>query len=88
MAGNWIIGDDNNAVILNNQARPVDVLAWCWGELVAMRSVLRMLTVSDTDIDPNVLYEVVGHHMAPLPEILSAAIDRLISDAKQEGDAP
>ena len=87
MSGMWTNINHPPAVIVNSAASPVDLLSWCLGELTALRSVMNVLTVRDEDIDPNKLFEMVGHHLEPLPDVFSYALDLLKPDAKQEGDA-
>jgi hypothetical protein len=87
MAENWSGPGETSAVIVNREAPIVDVLAWCWGEIVALRSVVRLLTFDGNDIPANVVYETVGHHLDRLPDVLEAAIDGLLREVKKGGAA-
>ena len=88
MAENWSGPGETSAVIVNREAPVIDVLAWCWGEIVALRSVVRLLSLDDgNDIPANVVYETVSHHLERLPDVLGAAIDGLWREVKKGGAA-
>jgi hypothetical protein len=77
MAKFWTKHSSPPAVIVNREASPVDLLSWCMAELTALRSIVNELTVREVDIEPNKLFEMVGHHLDPLPDVLEKAIDGL-----------
>ena len=87
LAANWINDEYPPAVIVNNAARPVDVLAWCWGELTALRSVLQGLSEGGSDIAPDLLRDALFHHIDPLPDVLGAVISGMCFSDEQKGGA-
>jgi len=63
------------AVIVNPNAHPIDVIAWCHGELVNIMKTMDALMCLELDegIEPEKLYDIIGHRMEPLPKVLKAA---------------
>ena len=82
----WARRGNPPAVIVNREAPPEALLSWCLGELTALRGIVNVL-VREESIDPEGLYEMVGHHLEPLPNVLEAAIALLSADSKTKGGA-
>jgi hypothetical protein len=73
-------------VIVNREAPPEALLSWCLGELTALRGIVNVLAREES-IDPEGLYEMVVHHLEPLPNVLEAAIKGMTAESKTEGGA-
>lgn len=80
LAGNWPnLNDKTPALMINPEASPLDMLAWCWGEVASMQSALDALAAAQAPIEPGELSGIFLHRMAPLERVLSEAISALIA---------
>ena len=86
LAKNWTgVNTQNPAVIVNPQAGPLDLLAWCWAELLSLQSAADVLEASNDDIDKGDFSTLVVYRIAPLANVLEQALNRLHSEATQAG---
>ena len=92
LADSWGNHAPSPAVIINPDAHPLDVLAWCMGELQSLRDVVLEITAFSDGLEANELHTIVGHRLAPLPKALEAAhagFRRIVRgpDANSQGSA-
>lgn len=75
LAENWIglnEPDTVPAVIVNPDATPLALLAWCWGEAKHLSDISALLCASG-EVDPGIFY----HRLPGLTAALEHAIERL-----------
>ena len=83
LAKNWTeLNDRNPAVVLNPKAGPLDLMAWCWGELLSLNSAVDALQASTDDIDKGDFCALIVHRMDPLLGVFDLAMEKLIDDEK------
>ena len=83
LAKNWTeLNDRNPAVVLNLKAGPLDLMAWCWGELLSLNSAVDALQGSTDDIDKGDFCALIVHRMDPLLGVFDRAMEQLIDDEK------
>lgn len=70
------------ALIINPEATPLDMLAWCWGEIVSMQASLDSLTSASAPLDPGELSGIFLHRMAPLERVMHEAVCALVEQQK------
>lgn len=86
LAKNWpSLNTETPAIIVNPAASPLDVLAWCWGEVKSLRMAAEALSGSHESIDSDVVYAVFLHRLAPLSDVMCDAIQALAMSRKQDG---
>lgn len=82
MARNWVqFNKETPAVVLNPQARPLDLMAWVWGELQSVHAAAYTLAGDRNGIDKGAFDALILHRIDPLLIVLEAAIDQLCLDA-------
>lgn len=80
LAGNWpSLNDAAPALIINPEATPLDMLAWCWGEIASMHAALNVLVSLGDPIEAGELSGIFLHRIAPVEVVLSEAIDALVN---------
>lgn len=85
LAGNWPgINEENPALIVNPQASPLDLLAWCWGEAMSLEASALALTAFGAEIKSGELAAIFQHRLSPLANVLGAAVDALSAQARVE----
>ena len=70
------------ALIINPEATPLDMLAWCWGEIVSMQSSLDSLASASAPLEPGELSAIFLHRIAPLERVMHEAVCALIQQQK------
>lgn len=81
LAGNWTsLNNKTPALILNPDASPLDLLAWCWGEIASMNASLDSLASAEAHIEPAELSGIFLHRMAPLQSVMHEAVSFLIAE--------
>ena len=86
LAKNWpSLNREQPAIIVNPAASPLDVLAWCWGEVKSLRLAAEGLVGSDDALDGEVVYAVFLHRLAPLSDVMCDAIQALVLSQQQDG---
>ena len=86
LADNWThLNENTPAVIVNPEARPLDLMAWCWGELQSMQAAADALTCGSDDINKGDFSALIVHRLAPLTVVFAKAMDQLYGDAVQSG---
>ena len=80
---NWPdVNDGTPAVIVNPAAQPLDLLAWCLGEVNSLQAVLDALASSETPIEPSELSGIFLHRIEPLGKVLYAAVTVLVEQKR------
>ena len=83
LARNWTeLNDRNPAVVLNPNAGPLDLMAWCWSELVSLNCAVDALQAGTDDINKGDFCALIVHRMDPLLGVFERALDKLIDDDK------
>jgi hypothetical protein len=70
-----------DALIVNPQARAVDLLAWCCGELQSMRAAVSFIHSSRGDIDRDDFSALMFHRMEPMAAVMSLVMTQLLAEA-------
>ena len=84
LADNWNdLNKQTPAVVVNPEARPLDLLAWCWGELMSMQASVDVMISSNDDIKKGDFSALFLHRIEPLVVVFERAIDQLRRDAMQ-----
>lgn len=79
LAKNWpALNEIEPAIIVNPSASPLDVLAWCWGEVESLRHAIDAMGESGRSVDGDAISSVLFHRIAPLSQVMSNAIHRLV----------
>lgn len=82
LSKNWgALNREEPAIIVNPAASPLDVLAWCWGEVESLHQVAK--TCDEQGMDGEALGAVFLHRLAPLSDVLSDVIQDLWVEQKQ-----
>lgn len=85
LAGNWLgINEEHPALIVNPEASPQDLLAWCWGEVASLESVTQTLSAAGANVSHGELSAIFLHRLTPLAKVLETAIDALDAPARAE----
>jgi hypothetical protein len=80
--------DTREALIVNPDARPVDLFTWCWGELQSVRAAVSVMHAARGDIEKDDMAALLFHRIEPLSSVMSLAIERLMAGAMEIGDSP
>lgn len=85
LAENWPdVNGERPALIVNPEACPLDLLAWCWGEVASLESAVQALTSAGSSVGPGELSAIFLHRLTPLANVLGAAIDALQAQERVE----
>ena len=76
LACNWP-ESKNPALILNPKAQPLDLLAWCWGEIVSLESAVTVMSLN-AEIDKGDMDAIILHRLLPLSSVMTAAMNELM----------
>jgi hypothetical protein len=82
--------DTREALIVNPEARPVDLLAWCWGELESIRAGVSTLHAARGELNRDDFSALVFHRIEPMAAVLGLVIERLLgvgAEARPEVNA-
>ncbi|WP_395055725.1 hypothetical protein [Polaromonas sp.] len=88
LASNWVGANDKNpTLILNPEATPLDMLAWCWAEIVALQATMNAISGRQFEIEPSDLEAIFQHRITPLASVMRVAVDELMAarDSDAEG---
>ncbi|ABM36283.1 hypothetical protein [Polaromonas naphthalenivorans] len=86
LAQNWInLNARTPAVILNPEASPLDLMAWCWAELRSMQAAANALVGGIDDIDKGDFSALIIHRIEPLANVFQQAMSQLHRDSVQSG---
>lgn len=90
LAWNWPdCNADNPAVMLNPSAQPLDLLAWCWGELMSLTAVADALVAGDAEHCGDVFGPVFVQRLPAVRDVLEHAVNRLYAErASMSADSP
>jgi hypothetical protein len=69
------------ALVINPKAKPVDLLAWCWGELESMRAAVSTLHAARGELNRDDFSAVIFRRIEPMSAVLGLAIERLLAKA-------
>ena len=82
LARNWTeLNDRNPAVVLNPKAGPLDLMAWCWGELLSINSAADALE-GCMDMEKGDFSALIVHRMSPLLLVFDRAMEQLMDEDK------
>ena len=79
------LNEKTPAVIVNPEARPLDLMAWCWAELQSMQAAADVMVCRHDDIKKGDISALILNRLAPLSLVFEKAMNQLYSDAKQSG---
>jgi hypothetical protein len=90
LARNWgALNAQVPAIIVNPAASPLDVLAWCWGEVESLHQAARVFE----NMDSEAVSAIFLHRLAPLSAVFCDALQTIVrermlagADALQGGD--
>jgi hypothetical protein len=77
LADTWS-AQTREALIINPDARPVDLLAWCWGELESLRAAVSTLHAARGELNKDDFSALVFHRIEPMGAVLGLAIERML----------
>jgi hypothetical protein len=78
LAQNWTeLNEHTPAVILNPEARPLDLMAWCWGELMALQAAADVLVDCTDEINKCNFSALIVHRLDPLVNVFELAMQQL-----------
>ena len=84
LAKNWVeLNSEAPAIIVNPSASPLDVLAWCWGEVECLHQAADACAAAGESIDSEALGAMFLHRLAPLSHLMRDAIQALVNAKKQ-----
>jgi hypothetical protein len=87
LAQNWLAFNvQTPAVVMNPEAQPLDLLAWCWGELQSVQAAANVMTSSFGDIDKGDFSALIVHRVYALTEVFECAVDQLAAQQKQHAN--
>ena len=76
LAGNWL-AFRRPALIANPQARPGDLLAWCWSEVASLLASADMIATASDTIEPSEFAAIFVHRLRPLESFLEYAVNQM-----------
>lgn len=76
LADNWSL--DRAALVVNPDALPVDLLAWCWGEVMSLKAAAVLASVAADSISAEDMTAIFLHRLEPLESMLEHAITQLL----------
>ena len=79
------LNEKTPAVIVNPEARPLDLMAWCWAELQSMQAAADVMVSSHDDINKGDFSALILHRLTPLSLVFEQAMNQLYREAKQSG---
>jgi hypothetical protein len=79
--------DAREALIVNPEARPLDLFTWCWSELQSVRAAVSVMHAARGDIEKDDMAALLFHRIELLSSVMSLAIERLMAGAMHVGDA-
>lgn len=92
LSRNWgALNSEAPAIVINPSASPLDLLAWCWGEVESLHQVAKVC--DETGMDGEALGAVFLHRLAPLSAVFCDAIQAMVREkmqrqaAQQQGGA-
>ena len=86
LAENWTcLNARTPAVIVNPEARPLDLMAWCWAELQSLQAAAGAMQSGGNDINSGDFSALIVHRLEPLTVVFEQAMDQLLSEAVQSG---
>lgn len=84
LAKNWpSLNASEPAIIVNPAASPLDVLAWCWGEVESLRAAVDVMGESGTCVNGDAIADVLLHRLAPLSAVMCDAIQVMVREQAQ-----
>lgn len=84
LANNWPgLNSHTPAVVMNPQAQPLDLLAWCWGEFLSVQSAANVLLGTSNEIRNGDFSALIVHRLDALSEVFEIAVSRLIEEKTQ-----
>ena len=83
------ISSDRPALVVNPEALPEDVLAWCWAESMALVAAAQVASLSTDALSPGDVAAIFLHRLEPLESMIEHAMTLLASQARagEEGSA-
>lgn len=86
LAGNWSGQSDGSiAVIVNPGATALQLMAWCWGELMSVAAASAALAESTTTLDIDHHNRIYMHRLPPVVDVMERAILMLQSAGLSSG---
>ena len=83
LAQNWTeLNEHTPAVIVNPAARPLDLMAWCWGELMALQAAADALASDADDINKGDFSALIVHRLDPLVNVFELAMEQFRNQAR------
>ena len=88
LANNWVgLNERTPAVVLNPEARPLDVMAWCWAELESIRAAANALVTAGGDINNGEFSALILYRIEPLAGVFEEVVSQLLREAATQGRA-
>ena len=88
LANNWPnLNEISPALIINPDASPLDLLAWCWGEVASLNASLDALAAASVPVEPGELSGIFLHRIKPLERVMHEAVSSLILQRTQQRGA-
>ena len=72
--------DNAPGVIVNPDAHPIAVLAWCWGEVESLAAAALVFDAAGPEVDSGAFGSVFVHRLVPLSAVMARAVEALARD--------
>lgn len=88
LAHNFVgLQDNAPGVIVNPDAHPLAVLAWCWGEVESLSAAALVFDAAGPEVDSGAFGSVFVHRLVLLSAVMGQAIVALVRDKDRMADA-
>ncbi len=78
--------DNAPGVIVNPDAHPLAVLAWCWGEIESLSAAALVFDAAGSDVDSGAFGSVFVHRLVPLSAVMGQAVAALVGGKDRMAD--
>jgi hypothetical protein len=80
LANNWCT--DRPALMLNPEASPGELLAWCWGEVMSVLASADALATCADSISAGDVSAIFLHRLRPIEQVLDYATNAVVREEK------
>ena len=78
LTSNWVSNDNQPpAVVMNPEARPIDLLVWCWAEMESMRAAVNVLLAVEGEINKGDFSALILYRLEPLLVVMEKTVGHL-----------
>ncbi|MGB4927543.1 MAG: hypothetical protein WBP25_13770 [Giesbergeria sp.] len=83
--------DDRPAIVVNTDARPIDLLAWCRGELRSLEATgtaLAAVSAPDAQMDFDDFEAMFIHRLSPILRMVDVVLNELVAGEPENFGKP